>query len=59
MADNIVRARNQGLMDKSLANARLSDLSRVLASDHKLIKQHVLPRGYLAQPVIKELTQHW
>jgi hypothetical protein len=38
MADNIIRARDQGLMDQSLANARLSNLSRVLASDSKFIK---------------------
>lgn len=59
MADNIVRARDNDLMDHSLADARLSNLSRVLAADSKFIRQHVLPRGYIAQPVIKELTRHW
>ena len=42
MADNVVRARDEGLMEKSLADARLSSLSRVLAADSDFIKRHVL-----------------
>lgn len=59
MADNIVRARDEKMIDASQANARLTNISKVLSSDASFIEKHVFPRGYTRQPVIEAVSKQW